>query len=59
MRPTGCLTVAALEVGFVVLVVAGKPLDMALALERENMGGDAVEEPAVMADDEDAAGKRL
>src|SRR6516225_3613082 len=43
----------------VVLEVAREPLDVAVALERQNVRGDAVEEPAVVADDDGAAGKIL
>src|SRR5260370_15404009 len=43
----------------VVLVIAFEPLDTAVALESENVGGDAVEKPAVVADDDGAAGKIL
>src|SRR5262245_66396564 len=32
---------------------------MALALESENMGGDAIEKPAIVADDDGAAGEIL
>src|ERR1700704_2964484 len=46
-------------VGFVVLEVALEPLDMALPLEGQHVGRDAVEEPAVMADDDGAAGEIL
>src|SRR5207249_1201105 len=42
-------------VGLVVLVVALEPDRAALALEGEDVGGDAVEEPAVVADDHGAA----
>jgi len=41
----------------VVLEVALEPLDVTVALEGEDVGGDAVEEPAVVADDDGAAGK--
>ena len=43
-------------VGLVFLEVALEPLDMALALEGEHVGGKAVEEHAVMRDDDRAAG---
>src|SRR5207244_1755107 len=42
-------------VGFVVLIVALEPHRPALALEGQDVGGDAVEEPAVVADDHRAA----
>ena len=48
----------ALAVGFVVLVVALEPHHLAVALERQHVRGDAVEEPAVVADDDGAAGER-
>ena len=44
-------------VGFVFLVVAIKEHPLAIALGGEDVGTDAVEEPAVVADDHDAAGK--
>src|SRR6516164_9207040 len=43
----------------VLLEVAREPLDVAVALERQNVRGDAVEEPAIVADDDGAAGKIL
>src|SRR5438552_18039807 len=46
---------AAAAVGLVVLVVALEPFHAALALEGEDVGGDEVEEPAVVADDDGAA----
>src|SRR5439155_19648538 len=55
VRPLGLGAEAAAAVGFVVLVVALEPDDAALALEGEDVGGDAVEEPAVVADDDRAA----
>ena len=44
-------------VGLVVLVVALEPDHLAVALEGEDVGGDAVEEPAVVADHHRAAGE--
>src|SRR5262249_15976003 len=41
----------------VVLEVALEPFDVAVALERQNVRGDAVEEPAIVADDDRAAGE--
>src|SRR2546428_4257115 len=52
IRPNG-LT----HVFLVGLVVALEPADAAVAFEDEQVRGDAVEEPAVVADDDDAAGK--
>src|SRR5262245_26339146 len=43
----------------VVLEIAFEPFDMAVAFEGEDVGGDAVEEPAVVADDHGAAGEIL
>ena len=42
-------------VGLVILEVALEPFDVAVALEGEDVGGDAVEEPAVVADDDASA----
>src|SRR6202012_336251 len=39
--------------------IALEPLDVAIAFEGENMRGDAVEEPAIVADDDGAAGEIL
>ena len=57
MRLIGLGAEAALPVGFVVLIVALEPHDLAVAFEREHVRGDAVEEPAIVADDDGAAGE--
>ena len=49
VRLVGVGAEAARAVRLVVLVVALEPLDVAVALEGEDVGGDAVEEPAVVA----------
>jgi hypothetical protein len=54
-RAVGGVAEAAAAVGLVVLVVAREPLDVAVALEREDVGGDPVEEPAVVRDHDHAA----
>ena len=59
MRDDGILPEPFHFVLFVILEVAFEPFDMAVALERQDMRGDAVEEPAVMADDDGAAGEIL
>ena len=41
-------TQAAVPVGGVVAVAAGKPVDLAVVLEGQDVGGDPVEEPAVV-----------
>src|SRR5689334_18002009 len=46
-------------VGFVILEVALEPLDMAVALEGEDVRRDAIEKPAVVADDHGASGEIL
>src|ERR1700682_4033259 len=43
-----------LAIGFVVLVVALEPFRVAVPFERQHVGGDPVEEPAVVADDDGA-----
>src|SRR3546814_13343751 len=48
---------AAVAVLLVGLVVALEPHHLAVALEGEAVGGDAIEEPAVVRDDEHAAGE--
>src|SRR5262249_2098181 len=50
---------AALLVFLIVGEVALEPLHVALPLEGEHVGGDAIEEPAVVADDDRAAGEIL
>src|SRR3546814_20638034 len=46
MRSRAFLAEAALLVGLVLVVVAGEELDVRVAFERDDVGGDAVEEPA-------------
>src|SRR5438067_4346055 len=48
---------AASAIGFVILIVALEPFDLAVAFEGEHVGRDAIEEPAVVADDDGAARK--
>src|SRR5439155_576213 len=48
---------AASAIGFVILIVALEPFDLAVAFEGEHVGRDAIEEPAVVADDDGAACK--
>jgi hypothetical protein len=57
VRLVGLVAEPAVPVGFVVLVVALEPHHLAVALEGEDVGGDAVEEPAVVADHHGAAGE--
>ena len=57
VRLVGVRAEAALPIGLVVLVVAFEPHDLAVALEGEHVRGDAVEEPAIVADDDGAAGE--
>src|SRR3954447_14584532 len=57
VRLIGCGAEAPLPVGLVVLVVALEPHDLAVPLEREHVGRDAVEEPAIVADHHRAAGE--
>ena len=51
------VTQATLLVFLVLAVVALEELHVRIALEREDVGGDAVEEPAVMRDHEGVAGE--
>src|SRR6185503_15493290 len=55
VRLIGVLALAALQVLGVVRVVALEEHDFAVAFEREDMGRDAVEEPAVVRDHDGAA----
>src|SRR5689334_21174918 len=48
---------AAMTVRLVILIVALKLDDLAVALECEHVRRDAIEEPAVVADDDGAAGE--
>ena len=57
MRPRAFLAEALLLVGFVLLVVALEEHPLRVVLGREDVRGDAVEEPAVVRDDEHAAGE--
>src|SRR6185437_14869843 len=59
VRNDGVLAEPAHLIPFIVLEIALEPFDMAVAFEGQDVGGDAVEEPAVMADDDGAAGKIL
>ena len=54
MGLVGVDTEALVPVGLVVAEVALEPADLGVALEGEHVGGDAVEEPAVVADDHGA-----
>ena len=57
MRDDAVDAEAALLVFLVVGEIALEPFDMAVALEGEHVGGDAVEEEAIVADDHGAAGE--
>src|SRR6478609_6014171 len=59
MRNDAVLAEPAHLVLLVVLEVALEPFDMAVAFEGQDVGRDAVEEPAIMADDDGAAGEIL
>src|SRR5438552_5447705 len=59
LRHHRILAEAALLVFLVILEIAFEPFDMAVALEGEHVGGEAVEEHAVMADDDGTAGEIL
>ena len=45
----------AFVIGFVVLIIAFKPFDMAVAFESKDMRTEAIKEPAVVGDDDGAA----
>src|ERR1700683_769043 len=59
MRDDGVLAEPPHLVLLVILEITLEPLDMAVAFEGQDMGGDTIEEPAVMADDDRAAGEIL
>jgi hypothetical protein len=54
---TSAQAVSAAAGFFIGVVVADEPADLALALEGQDVGSDAVEEPAVMGDDNGRTGK--
>ena len=57
LRQDGILAEAALLVLLVGFEIAFEPLHVAVALEGQDVGGDAVEEEAIVADDHGAAGE--
>src|SRR5262245_6666619 len=59
MRLVGVSAQPGLAVGFVLRVVPVEPDDSAFALEGQDVRGDAVQEPAVVADDDGASGEVL
>ena len=59
MRLIGVFAQALLPIRFVVAVVAFEPDDLAVAFEGQDVGGEPVEEPAVVAADDGAAGEIL
>src|SRR5438067_2482586 len=59
MRDCRIRTQAAHLVLLILLEIALEPLDMAVALESQDVGRDAIEEPAIVADDHGATGEIL
>src|SRR5262245_3921082 len=59
VRPIGVLAQALLAVALVVLVVALEPHGLAVALEREDVRRDPIEEPPIVGDDDGAAAEAL
>src|SRR6266403_1821977 len=59
VRDDGILPQPAHLVFFIILEITFEPFDMAVAFECQDVGGDAVEEPAVVADSHDATGEIL
>ena len=57
MRLLGVFAQSYLPIRFVVGIIAFKPDNFAVAFKRQNMRRDAVEEPAIMADDDGASGE--
>ena len=57
LRLSALFTQTFLLVGFVLLVVAVKKCPLRIAFASEDVRGNAVQKPAVMADDHDAAGE--
>src|SRR6516162_6703903 len=57
MRLIGLGTETAVAIRFVVLVIALEPDDLAVAFERKHVRRDPIEEPAIVADHDGAAGE--
>ena len=57
MRLVGGGAKAPLAVGFVVLIVPLEPHHLAVALERQHVRRDPIQEPAIVADDHGTAGE--
>src|SRR5262245_1493730 len=55
MRPIGLITLAPAQILHVLVVVALEHHDLAVAFEREDVGRDAIEEPAIVRDHDGAA----
>ena len=59
MRLPGRCTQTSAAVGFIVGIISLEPYDATVAFESENMCGDSVQKPSVVADDDGASGKIL
>lgn len=59
MRLVGVMAEATFAVGFVFAVIAVKIFDMAVALERQNVRRDTVQEPAIVRDNNGTAAEIL
>src|SRR5262245_59592725 len=57
MRLIGGGAQAPLAVGFIVLIVALEPHDLTIALKGEHVGRNPIQKPAIVADDNRAAGE--
>ncbi len=57
VRLIGLDAQAPLAIRFVIGVVAFKPHDLRIALEGQNVGGDAIQKPAIMGNDHRATGE--
>ena len=53
-RSVGLIPQAAAAIGLIVLPVTRQPDDFTVAFKGQDMGGDAIEEPAIVAYDDDA-----
>ena len=58
-RPIGSIAQATALILFISLEIALEPFDMAVALEGEDVGSDAIEKPPVVTYDHSATRKRL
>ena len=57
VRLIGTVAEAPMAICLVIRIVSLKPRHLAITLEGEDMGGDAIQKPAIVRDDDRTAGK--